>query len=486
VARFSPSVLFVASELQPLIKTGGLGDVAAALPPALRALGADVRVLLPAYSKVLAQVRNINVLGPIAGAGAMPESKLLAVDTDQVGAPLYLLDCPALYQRESAPYLDSSGHDYSDNHLRFGTLSWAAASIGQGLAPFAWQADIVHCNDWQTGLAPAYLRLYGGAAKSLITIHNLAFQGIVPAYNLGLLALPSSSFSIDGVEFHNQLSFLKAGLVYADRITTVSPTYAAEIQEEPLGFGLQGLLKKRSAVLTGILNGVDTAEWDPARDPFIIQNYTAATLAKKALNKAQLQQEFGLPVAHRTPLLATVSRITDQKGLDVIVQVLPQLVELGGQYVLLGNGDPALEAQFISLTAQYPQWIACRIGYHEGLSHLIEAGADAFLMPSRFEPCGLNQMYSQRYGTPPIVHATGGLADSVVDCTAETLADNTASGFVFRPLNAIALLAAIERALLCYRDEQVWRRLQISGMGKDFSWNKSAAAYLDIYREMLK
>jgi starch synthase len=485
VAKLSPSVLFVTSELQPLIKTGGLGDVAAALPPALRALGADVRVLLPAYPKVLAQVKRITALGPIAGAGAMPESTLLAADSDHVGAPLYLLDCPALYQRDGSPYQDSSGHDYSDNHLRFGTLSWAAAAIGRGIAPFDWQPDIVHTNDWQTGLAPAYLRLNDGAAKSLITIHNLAFQGIFPAYNLGLLALPSSSFAIDGVEFYNQISFLKAGLAYADRITTVSPTYAAEIQQEPLGFGLQGLLKQRSAVLTGILNGVDTNEWDPAQDPFITHNYTAATLANKALSKAQLQQQFGLPKAPRTPLLGTVSRVTNQKGFDVVAQVLPRLVELGGQYVLLGNGEPALEAQFISLAAQYPQSIACRIGYHEGLSHLIEAGADAFLMPSRFEPCGLNQMYSQRYGTPPIVHGTGGLADSVIDCTPETLADGSASGFVFRPLDAGALLAAIERALLCYRDEKIWRRLQTYGMAKDFSWGKSAAAYLDIYRDML-
>jgi starch synthase len=480
----TPFILFATSELQPLVKTGGLGDVAAALPPALRALGADVRLLLPAYPKVLAQVKRLIRLGPIHGAGAMPEATLLQAHSDNVGAPLYLLECPLLYERNGGPYQDVGGHDYADNHLRFGALSWAAASIGRGLSPLDWRPDIVHGNDWQTGLAPAYLRLNDAPAKSLITIHNLAFQGIFPAYNLGFLALPPSSFQVEGVEYYNQISFLKAGLVYADRITTVSPTYGREIQEEPLGFGLQGLLKQRSSVLTGILNGIDTEEWDPAHDRFIAHTYSAARLGK-AVNKAQLQRDFGLPNAPRTPLFGTVSRITDQKGLDVIAQILPRLVEMQAQYILLGAGDPALEAKFTDLAATYPQWIACRIGYHEGLSHLIEAGADSFLMPSRFEPCGLNQMYSQRYGTPPIVHGTGGLADSVVDCTPETLADCTASGFVFRPLEAAALLVAIERALICYRDERTWRKLQKSGMAKDFSWRKSAAAYLEIYREML-
>jgi starch synthase len=486
VAELSPSVLFATSELQPLVKTGGLGDVAGALPPALRQLGADVRLLLPAYPQVLAQIKRLARLGTIRGTGALPDCTLLEASSDAIGVPLYLLESPQLYDRKGGPYLDTNGQDYADNHLRFGALSWAAASIARGLAPLDWRPDIVHCNDWQTGLAPAYLRLQGSEAKSVFTVHNLAFQGLFPAYNLGFLGLPPSSFHVEGVEYYNQVSFLKAGLIYTDRITTVSPTYASEIQEEPLGFGLQGVLKKRSNVLTGILNGIDTEEWDPSHDRFLTHPYSAPKLDAKALCKTELQREFKLPIAPHTPLLGTVSRITDQKGFDVIAQILPKLLEKHAQYALLGNGEPTLEAQITSLADKYPQWIACRIGYNEGVSHLIEAGADAFLMPSRFEPCGLNQMYSQRYGTPPIVHATGGLADSVVDCTPETLADGSATGFVFRPLNGDALFGAIERAIACYRDQEAWRQLQRNGMARDFSWRRSAAEYLRIYWEMLE
>jgi len=478
-------VLFATSEVAPLIKTGGLADVSGALPVALRALGMDVRVLLPGYTPVLAQLPQHNTVATLDALPGFPAARLLSGDTEH-DVPLLVLDCPALYQREGGPYQAPDGSDWPDNALRFGLLSRVAALLGSGGSPLGWRPDLVHCNDWQTGLAPAWLRLAPDPAPSVFTIHNLAFQGVFPPETLDELHLPPSCFAIDGLEYYGNLSFLKAGLFYADQITTVSPNYAREIQQEPLGFGMQGLLAQRSSELTGILNGIDTGEWDPENDPYLARKYGRSHLAGKAANKHALQARMGLAPEPLMPLLGMVGRLTHQKGVDLLLEIAPHLVELPAQLVLLGAGEAPLQDAARRLAAHYPGRIAAHIGFSQELSHQIEAGADLFVMPSRFEPCGLNQFYSQRYGTPPIVHATGGLADSVVDCTEETLEDGSASGFAFLGMTAENLLAAIRRAVACYHDQARWKILCRNCMAKDFSWEQSAGAYRAVYLKALE
>ena len=479
-------VLFATSECVPLVKTGGLGDVSAALPAALRALGLDVRILLPGYRQVLAQLPDRREVARFAPSAGLPASRLLQGQTAS-GAPLYLLDCPEFYDRPDGPYQDKTGSDWSDNALRFGLLSHVAALLGSADNPLDWHPQVLHCNEWQTGLAPAYLHHASGArAATLLTIHNLGFQGIFEPQLVAALGLPPDSFHPDGVEYYGKLSFLKAGLQFADAISTVSPGYALEIQSEPLGFGLQGLLAARKDSLYGILNGVDTGLWNPATDPLIASHYSADTLAAKAVNKSALRARLGLASAPDVPLFAVISRLTEQKGLDWLLEIAPQLLALPAQLALLGGGDAELERGFLALAQSQPQAASATIGFNETLAHLIEAGADAFLMPSRFEPCGMNQMYSQRYGTPPIVRATGGLADTVVDCTPATLAAGSASGFVFHEPSAKALLTAVGRAAVAWRDDATWRALQRNGMARDFSWDASARRYAAIYAQLAK
>jgi starch synthase len=474
-------VLFATSECTPLIKTGGLGDVSAALPAAVRMLGLDVRILLPAYRQVLAQLPDCREVARFAPMAHFPGARLLQARMAS-GVPLFALDCPVLYDRPGGPYQDEAGSDWADNALRFGLLSRIAALVGSAGSPLGWQPQVVHCNEWQTGLVPAYLRYAAGArAATLLTIHNLAFQGIFEPELVAALGLPPDAFSPDGVEYYGKLSFLKAGLQFADVITTVSPGYAREIQSEALGFGLHGLLAARGDRLYGILNGIDTELWNPASDPLIACRYAAATLASKPINKRALQQRLGLAASPKVPLFAVVSRLTEQKGLDWLLEIAPRLLALPAQLALLGGGQRELELGFLALAQRHPQQVSATIGFDEALAHLIEAGADAFLMPSRFEPCGMNQMYSQRYGTPPIVRATGGLADTVVDCTAATLADGSASGFVFREPGAEALLAAVGRAVSAWRDGATWRALQQNGMARNFGWDASARRYAEIY-----
>ena len=479
-------VLFATSECAPLVKTGGLGDVSAALPTALVALGIDARILLPGYREVLARLPGCREIARIASSADLPAASLLQGRIDS-GVPLYILDCAALYDRPGRPYQDQTGSDWGDNALRFGLLSRAAALLGSADSPLAWHPQVLHCNEWQTGLAPAYLHHASGArAATLLTIHNLGFQGIFGPELVAALGLPPDSFRPDGVEYYGKLSFLKAGLQFADAISTVSPGYALEIQSEPLGFGLQGLLAARKDRLCGILNGIDTDVWNPITDPLIASRYSADTLAAKAVNKSALRARLGLANAADVPLFAVVSRLTEQKGLDWLLEIAPQLLALPAQLVLLGSGDPGLERGFAALAQSHPRAASATIGFDETLAHLIEAGADAFLMPSRFEPCGINQMYSQRYGTPPVVRATGGLADTVVDCTPATLADGSASGFVFREPSAAALLAAVARAAGAWRDGPTWRALQRNGMARDFGWNASARRYAGIYAELAR
>lgn len=478
-------VLFATSEVAPLIKTGGLADVSRALPAALRAIGADVRVLVPGYSPVIAQLGDHQTVANLTDLPGFPPSRLLAA-TMADGLPLLVLDCPQFYRREGGPYQDALGQDWADNALRFGLLSRVAAILGCTASPLAWQPDLLQCNDWQTGLAPAYLNFAPDAVPSVIAIHNLAFQGNFPPDTVQQLDLPASCYSIDGIEFYGNMSFLKAGLVYADHITTVSPNYAKEIQHEPLGFGLQGLLAQRSNSLTGILNGIDTDEWNPATDIHLARRYDRADMAGKAADKEALQIRMALDVDPGIPLLGVVSRFTHQKGLDLLLEIAPRLAALPVQLAMLGTGDAKIQEAALALAQDHPGRIGAVIGFSESLSHQIEAGADLFVMPSRFEPCGLNQMYSQRYGTPPVVHATGGLVDSVVDCTSATLQGGTASGFVFRGMTADKLYAAIKRAVSVYHDAGKWATLVDCCMGKELGWKSSAEAYLALYRKLLR
>jgi starch synthase len=475
-SKTRPRVLFVTPEIHPLIKTGGLADVSGALPAALGELGVETRVLVPGYPKVLAGAKNKRLRHTFRDLPEADEVRLLSASLPSSGVPLLIIDCPMLYQRDGGPYQNPVGADWPDNAQRFALLSRIGAILGSDASPLAFRPDIVHCNDWQSALIPAFLHFMPGKkAATVMTIHNLAFQGIFPPHVVAEVDLPPSSFSIEGVEYYGNFSFLKAGLYYADHITTVSPTYAREIQQEALGFGLQGLLSHRSDKLTGIVNGIDTSDWNPATDPHLVQGYGVKQMAGKTANKLALQEKMGLKCDPDIPLLGMISRITQQKGGDLLLEIAPQLLQENVQIVLLGTGETLLENGFRNLAHAHPEKVGVRIGFDEGLSHLVEAGADLFLMPSRFEPCGLNQMYSQRYGTPPIVHATGGLTDTVEDGV---------TGFIFSPMTAEIFLASIRRALAAYRNKQAWHTIQRNAMMRDFSWKKSAEDYLALYKSM--
>jgi starch synthase len=478
-------VLLATSEVAPIIKTGGLADVAGSLPGALMHAGVDVRLLVPGYRQVLDAVKSRGKLASFPPLGEMPASQLLIGKLGN-GVPLLIIDCPQLYDRPGGPYQDVSGHDWADNALRFGLLSYLAAVLASASSPIAWRPRILHCNDWQTGLAPAYLRFMSGEkARTLMTIHNLAYQGIFPPQTASRLGLPAASFGPEGVEYYGNLSFLKAGLYYAEHLTTVSPYYASQIQSEPLGMGMQGLLAHRSSVLTGILNGIDTDAWDPETDPYIARYYNASRLPAKLENKRALQAKLGLVQDDDVPLFASIGRLVPQKGFDLIAEIAPSLLDLPAQLAILGSGDRTLQDELQAFGKAHPGRAGVFVGYDESMAHLIEAGADIFLMPSRFEPCGLNQMYSQRYGTIPVVHDTGGLHDSVVDCNAATLSERTATGFVFSPATSEALLAAAHRAAAAYQDKKMWRQLQKTAMARDFSWEHSAQLYLSLYQSLL-
>jgi starch synthase len=440
----------------------------------LREIGIDCRVLIPGYPAVM---ENLTASTPVAAfddlsnGARLLESRMPGADT-----PLYVLDAPTAFTRDGGPYQDNLGHDYPDNALRFGLLSQVAARLSGTDSPLGWMPDVLHCNDWQTGLAPAYLRLSGNQTPCVMTIHNLAYQGIFPPETLADLNLPASCFAIEGVEYYGNLSFLKAGLYYADHITTVSPTYALEIQQAPLGMGMQGLLASRQHTLSGILNGIDTGEWNPSSDLHLPCEFTSRATSGKKRCKLKLQEELGLQASADAPLFGMIARMAHQKGLDLVLAVADGIVDRGGQIALLGTGEKSIEAAVRALTARHPGKVAALIGYDEGLSHRIEAGADVFLMPSLFEPCGLNQMYSLRYGSVPIVHATGGLRDTVEDGV---------TGFVFSEPTPHAFWLAIERAFELYAQKAAWKKMMQAGMTRDFSWEKSALAYQALYRGLL-
>ena len=483
----APDVLFATAEITPWVKTGGLGDVSAALPPAVRATGANLRLLVPAYPAMRAAFADAPVVAALPPFAGLPGPAQLRLAQGPHGLPIYLLDCPSAFDRPGNPYLDADGLDWPDNALRFGLLSYAAALLGSAESPLDWRPHVLHCNDWQTALAPAYLALMGWAqpARSIVGIHNLAYRGLFDQSLMMPLGLPASAWRFDGVEFYGQLSFLKAGLQYADAITTVSPTYAREIQTSEGGCGLDGLLRHRTAVLAGIINGIDTTEWNPATDKHLDGDYVrydSARLAQKTRNAAALRAEMGLPARPDLPLIGIVSRLVEQKGLDLVPAIADALAELPVQLAVLGSGNHDIENAFRAMAEARPDLFAVRIGFNEALSHRIEAGADLFLMPSRFEPCGLNQMYSLHYATPPIVRATGGLADTVIDAADPQRGD----GFVFADATPAALLDAVRRAVDCWRDKPRFATLQRHGARADFSWRRPAMAYLDIYRKLAR
>jgi len=475
-------VLFVTPELAPWMKSGGLGEISWSLPAALHQAGVDVRILVPAYAPLLAAFPTAKPVAEFAQpGGALHPAQLLEAKAAN-GVPLLLLDCPACFLREGSAYLDIYGNDFTDNHLRFGLLSRVAALLASEASPLRWRPEILHCNDWPSGLAPAHLHfLPGEKAATVMSIHNLAFQGIFPGDTLAALGLPPQAYAIEGVEFWGQLSFMKAGLHYADRITTVSPRYAEEIQTEEFGYGFAGLLRWRRQDLVGILNGIDMGVWDPATDPHLPRRYEYAHLKGKEASKTALRSRFGLLEEGSSPLLGAVCRITHQKGLDLLIEIGDEIALLPAQLALLGTGDKSLEAALLGLAQRHPGRFSVWTGFDDGLAHLLEAGADIYLMPSRFEPCGLNQMYSLRYGTPPIVRETGGLADTVVDCSDATLASGTANGFVFRQASPAAWLEAIRRAVADWHDKALWHKLQRNGMVLDFGWSKAANTYQSVY-----
>ncbi|HYU11568.1 MAG TPA: glycogen synthase GlgA [Stellaceae bacterium] len=477
-------VLHAAAELFPWVKTGGLGDVIAALPAALVALEVDVRLVLPGFTGFL-DAFKLSEVARLRTPFAAERVRLALAALPKSGVRAYLVDHPAFYDRPGSPYADPDGHDWPDNHRRFALLGWVAAALAQGADP-AWRPDILHAHDWHAGLAPAYLRAAGAALPNVFTIHNLAYQGAFPAELFSDLALPPSFFAIDGIEFYGGFSFLKAGIFYADRLTTVSPTYAEEIQTPAFGNGLDGLLRSRASVLTGILNGVDPEVWSPEHDALLPRPYGPDdAVAGKAAAKAALQQRFGFNAETEAPLFGAVTRLTPQKGLDLLLAALPGLVESGGRLALLGSGDADLEGDFVAAAAAYPGRVGVVIGYDEALSHLIMGGADIVTVPSRFEPGGLTQLYALGYGALPLVRRTGGLADTVVDANALTLADGTATGFTFDEESSEALLEAARHAIALYGDRASWQRVMRRAMARDFSWTAAAQHYRRLYRTLL-
>jgi starch synthase len=476
-----PRVLSVASEVFPLIKTGGLADVTGALPRALAPQGVTMRTLVPGYPGVLDALRSATEVCKLDG---LPGGDARLLEASLAGLDLLVLDAPNLFARPGNPYADERGEPWHDNAIRFGALSAAAAAVGRGGVP-AFRPDIVHAHDWQAGLAPAYLRFGGGAhARTLFTVHNLAFQGHYSADLLAPLKLPARAYTLDGVEYHGGIGFLKAGLALADRISTVSPTYALEIRTASGGMGLDGLLRKRTDVLSGILNGIDTDVWNPATDPHIVERYDAGRLSLRAANKTALQRRFGLDADAHAFLFGFVGRLTWQKGVDLLDAALPIIVGARAQLVLLGRGEPDVEARIAAAASAYPGRVGAIVAHDEALAHLLQAGIDALLMPSRFEPCGLSQMCAMRYGAIPVVARVGGLADTVIDANEMALAAGTGTGVQFAPVSSEQLEMAILRVLALAHDRARWYHLRTRAMATDVGWTRPAQDYATLYREL--
>jgi starch synthase len=468
-------VLSVASECAPLVKTGGLADVAGALPGALDGHGVEMRSLLPGYPAVMAALENAQTVADVENCFG-GDACLLSGTT--AGLDLLVLDAPHLYDRAGSIYLGPDGRDWPDNTERFAALCMVGADVAAGRLG-DWQPDLVHCHDWQAGLLPYYLKRDGVPVPSVLTIHNVAFQGLTPMTQAGKLGIAAGDLTSERAEYWGQISTLKLGLVCADKLTTVSPTYAQELMTPEFGMGLDGVLRARRDDLSGILNGIDLEVWSPENDN-LIQTYK--TPRGKGANRAALLSELGLPQA-KGPLCVVVSRLTEQKGLDVLLEALPVLLARGGQLALLGSGDPALEAAFQQIDDPN---VAVRIGYDEALSHRMIAGGDAILVPSRFEPCGLTQLYGLRYGTIPVVALTGGLADTVIPVSPATMARQVATGVQFHPVNADALSHALTQLCDLYETPKLWSKVQRNAMAHPVGWDPSASAYAALYTELLE
>jgi len=476
-------VLSVASEIYPLIKTGGLADVTGALPKALKLEGIEARTVVPGYPDVLNELEEADEVLRFPNFYGGPARVL---SSSMAERDLFILDAPHLFARPGNPYVAPDGADWPDNAIRFAALGRTAAEIGEGAIP-AFVPHVVHAHDWQAALTHAFLH-YSERPRpgTIMTVHNLAYQGKFPREMLSDIGLPPESFTIDGVEYFGGIGFLKAGLQFSDRITTVSPTYAVEIQEPDAGMGLDGLLRARSAVLSGILNGIDISVWNPGTDPRIASPFSVNTLADRAANKTALQRRFDLPLAPDAFLLGVISRLSWQKGLDLLLESLPLDLGRGVQLVLLGNGDRDLEAGYSAAAKSYPDQIGVLIGYDESLAHLIQAGADALVVPSRFEPCGLTQLCALRYGAIPIVSRVGGLADTVIDANETTILADVATGIQFGPVTTENLAGAIRRAKELFYNKPAWQRIQKNGMSVDVSWHNRARHYADLYRQIAK
>jgi starch synthase len=472
------AVLSVTSECVPLIKTGGLADVAGALPAGLAQTGWQMRTLMPAYPGLIAKADATTQLMRFKDLMGGP-ARVMAGQAG--GVDVLLLDAPHLYDRPGGPYGNPT--DFPDNPVRFAALSYAAAQIARDGLSDGWRPEVLHAHDWQAGLAPTYLNLGGPHdVATVMTVHNIAFQGLAPAAMLGTMCLPLSSFTSEGLEYWGQISTLKAGLIDADAITTVSPTYAAELMRPEFGMGLDGLIAHRAADLSGILNGIDMDVWNPATDPEITP-YSATAIKGKTKNRKALMAEFGLS-GITGPLAIIVSRLTSQKGMDLIADTADQFIAMGGGLAILGSGDPAIEDQMRLLARNHPGRVGLRIGYDEALSHRMFGGGDVVLVPSRFEPCGLTQLYGLRYGTVPVVAATGGLADSVINANVMAQSSNASTGFQFHPIDALAFAHTLRNVVDLFADKSGWTRLQKRGMKQQLGWEASSAAYAALYERL--
>jgi starch synthase len=487
VSRNSLSVLIVASEAHPFAKTGGLAEVTAALSDALARLGHQVTLALPRYRGT--DVKGAERLDTRLRFGSRLQPVTILEQRLQSGATAALIDVPELFDRD-ALYGTSAG-DYADNAWRFAVLSRAALEYPRLRK---WRPSIIHAHDWQAGLVPVYQKMdlsddpFVGGVPAVFTLHNLAFQGIFPAATLADIGLGHEVMNVQALEFWGNVSYLKGGINFSEKITTVSPTYAREIVQPELGFGFEGVLARRADDLVGIVNGIDTARWSPAADPYVKASFSADNLTGKRDAKRELLAAARLPsddAALSKPVIGLVSRLTDQKGFDLIASALDDLMALDAQWVMLGNGESRYEALWRYVASRHPTRVSTTIGFNERMAHQIEAGADMFLMPSRFEPCGLNQLYSLRYGTVPIVRATGGLEDTVVDAM-DAMNDGKGTGFKFRDYTPEALVEAVQRALATYRDRETWEGLQKRGMREDHSWDVSAAEYVKLYEGLAR
>lgn len=480
-------ILHVCSEVFPFLKTGGLADVSGALPEYLNKIDTDSRLLVPGFSAFVKGLTNQQVAIELYSKFGADSVKILKGQLNGIDA--YVIDAPSLYGRDGNPYLDKDGKEYQDNYLRFALLGWVAARIADGLDQ-DWTPEVVHGHDWHAGLMPAYIKateLYRGKAttKTVLTVHNLAYQGVFPANVFHELELPHHFFNVEGLEFYGQVSFLKAGLYFADKITTVSPTYSQEIQTYEQGCGLDGLLANRHHDLSGVLNGVDPKVWSPALDTIIEKNYSTKSITGKAACRTALQKHVNIAEQTDFPIFAIVSRLTEQKGLHLVVEGILDIIKRGGQVVVLGSGEKHIEEAFLHVAKNHPESVAVQLGYDEQHAHRVIAGSDVILVPSRFEPCGLTQLYGMAYGTLPLVHSVGGLKDTVTDTTLENLVDEVATGFVFNSFDVNDFMLAVRRAFALFSRKTDWKKVQKTAMTRDFGWEVAAQTYKNLYSKLV-